>query len=74
MTNVNISLFDTKNAIRVVCKSNFLDHTSALFMNTYTLPLFDLINSRNAIFMYIVYYDLLPFSVWNIFHTHHLAS
>ena len=56
-----------KREICVVCKSNFLDHTLILFKNLCTLPLFDLIKPRTAIFIHKVYYNLLPLSLLEYF-------
>ena len=58
-----ISLFATKKAIRVVCKSDFFRSCINLFKNLCTLSLFDLIKLRTVIFMYRVYYNLLPLNL-----------
>ena len=57
-TNLCLFICNNKKAIRVVCKSNFLDHTLILFRNLCTQPLFDLIRLRTAISMHKVYYNL----------------
>ena len=53
---------------------DLIDHTLILFKNLCTLLLFDLIKLRTAIFMYKVYYNLLPLNFWNIFYTHHCTN
>ena len=59
-----------KKAIRVVCESNFLDHTLISSKNPCTLPLFDLIKLCTALSMYKVYYNLLPLNLFKKkFHT-----
>ena len=56
-----------KRAIRIVCKSIYLCHSAELFMKLEVLPLFHLVKYKTAIFMYKVFYNLVPANILSHF-------
>ena len=59
--------FGNIRLIRLMSKSGYLDHTENLFQSLNMLPFFHLIKYKIAIFMYEVYYKMLPLTTLNIF-------
>ena len=51
-----------------VCKSNFLDHTSALIKNPCTLPLFDLIKFSTAVFSILQIFICINIYIYILIH------
>ena len=56
-----------KRAIRIVCKSSYLCHSAELFRKLEVLPLFHLVKYKTAIFMYKVFYNLVPANILSYF-------
>ena len=56
-----------KRAIRIVCKSSYLCHSAELFRELEVLPLFHLVKYKTAIFMYKVFYNLVPANILSHF-------
>ena len=56
-----------KRAIRIVCKSSYLCHSAELFRKLEVLPLFHLVKYKTAIFMYKVFYNLVPANILSHF-------
>ena len=56
-----------KRAIRIVCKSSYLCHSAELFKKLEVLPLFHLAKYKTAIFMYKVFYNLVPANILSHF-------
>ena len=54
-------------AIRIVCKSSYLCHPADLFKKIEVLPLFHLVKYKAAIFMYKVFYNLVPTNILSHF-------
>ena len=56
-----------KRAIRIVCKSSYLCHSADLFKKLEVLSLFHLVKYKTAIFMYKVFYGLVPANILSHF-------
>ena len=56
-----------KRAIRIVCKSSYLCHSAELFRKLEVLPLLHLVKYKTAIFMYKVFYNLVPANILSHF-------
>ena len=56
-----------KRAIRIVCKSSYLCHSAELFKKLEVLPIFHLVKYKTAIFMYKVFYNLIPANILSHF-------
>ena len=56
-----------KRAIRIVFKSSYLCHSAELFRILEVLPLFHLVKYKTAIFMYKVFYNLVPANILSHF-------
>ena len=60
-----------KSAIRLVCKTGYLEHTAELLKSQYVLSFYDLIKYKIAIFMYKVNHNTLPMTVLMLFMQNH---
>lgn len=56
-----------KRAIRVVHKVKYNEHTNPLFLNTFNLKLYDLVNYKMAQIMYRASTNTLPVNIQNLF-------
>ena len=56
-----------KRAMRIVCKSSYLCHSADLFKKFEVLPLFHLVKYKTAIFIYKVFYNLVPANILSHF-------
>ena len=56
-----------KRAMRIVCKSSYLCHSTDLFKKLEVLYLFHLVKYKTAIFMYRVFYNLVPANILSHF-------
>ena len=70
-TNLNRIFLKQKRAIRIITKSSFYDHTNPLFNSLNILKLKDLIELKNAIFMYKVFNQQLPPKLLSMFQVNH---
>lgn len=66
-SNLNPIFIKQKRIIRIVCKAKYLDHTTLLFNSLKTLPFFQLIKFRTAIYMYKVFNKMLPLNLQHYF-------
>ena len=66
-SNVTPLFLKQKKVIRIVCKSNFLDHTAGLFYKLKALTLPQIIDFSTGIFMFKAYHKLLPNTLQNFF-------
>ena len=53
--------------MRIVCKSSYLCHSADLFKKLEVLSLFHLVKYKTAIFMYKVFYNLVPANILSHF-------
>ena len=70
-TNLIRIFLKQKRAIRIITKSSFYDHTNPLFKSLNILKLKDLINLKNAIFMFKVFNQQLPPKLLSMFQVNH---
>ena len=56
-----------KKVIRIICKSNYLEHTSPLFNRLKMLKFPQIVNYQTGIFMFKAYHSLLPQNLQNYF-------
>ena len=56
-----------KRAMRIVCKSSYLCHSADLLKKLEVLPLFHLVTYKTAIFIYKVFYNLVPANILSHF-------
>ena len=64
-----------KRAMRIVCKSSYLCHSADLFKKLEVLYLFHLVKYKTAIFMYKVFYNLVPANILSHFtHVYYVYS
>ena len=61
-----------KRAMRIVCKSSYLCHSADLLKKLEVLPLFHLVKYKTAIFIYKVFYSLVPANILS--HFTHLSN
>ena len=54
---------ETKKAIRIVCKAQYLEHTNLLFYIQHILKLTHIIELKSGIIMYKAYNDMLPYNL-----------